>query len=205
MKIFFLFLTGGVRGGGGCTGSACRIGWIVAGSVIGGLFALAAIIFLIVWCCRRRQRHQSSDSNMKEAFLDPKSSKSNTSNYETYSDDFRKNGTWTTRYNQYGKWHGPHRVSLNFDRNLNQVAGKGSDDVGQFVINGYLSADNQSLSLRKTYESGTGDVQENFGHTVTLQLTWNPSHSQFEGKWSVSTSRYAGDGQYELKFDNYSE
>ncbi|CAF4039414.1 unnamed protein product [Rotaria sp. Silwood1] len=54
---------GGSRGGSGyrgstsrgssCQGSNCHIAGIIAGSVIGGIFGIIAIISLTIFCCRR--------------------------------------------------------------------------------------------------------------------------------------------------------
>jgi hypothetical protein len=40
------------------------------------------------------------------------------------------------------------------------------------------------------------------GHTVTIQLYWNPDNNQFEGKWYVQTAKYRGEDKFELKLSN---
>ncbi|CAF5203326.1 unnamed protein product, partial [Rotaria magnacalcarata] len=39
------------------------------------------------------------------------------------------------------------------------------------------------------------------GHSVTIELTWDPKEHQFIGKWYVDTSMFRGEDQYELKFE----
>lgn len=111
-------------------------------------------------------------------------------------------GTWTSQYYQYGKLHGPHHLSLNFDYGLMNVSGHGSDDVGTYKINGIYSTETERIGLTKTYKTGTGDFRENLGHNVTIQLYWNPNHNQFEGKWYVQTAKYRGEDRFVLKIAN---
>ncbi|CAF5091265.1 unnamed protein product, partial [Rotaria sp. Silwood1] len=76
---------------------------------------------------------------------------------------------------------------------------------GIFTIDGVFSSQTHRMDLIKTYERDTGNSNENIGHQVTLQLTWNSDHNQFEGKWFVRTSNYRGEGIFELKLDEFSE
>lgn len=48
--------SGGGGGGGSCIGEDCRIGGIIAGSVIGGIALIAAILFLSIYCYRRYKK-----------------------------------------------------------------------------------------------------------------------------------------------------
>ncbi|CAF1106498.1 unnamed protein product [Adineta steineri] len=112
-----------------------------------------------------------------------------------------KSGHWKSQYFQYGKWHGPCRFSLTFDTNSMTVKGTGSDDIGKFTINGIYSHETSRLGLSKKYQLGTGNKTENLGHTVTIQLTWNETNNQFEGKWYVQTNKYHGNDKFQLKFD----
>jgi hypothetical protein len=121
---------------------------------------------------------------------------------ETYSKSIFKSGAWTSRYYQYGSWHGPHQLSLTFDTVEMKVNGRGSDDVGKFTINGIYSTKTQRLGLNKTYILGTGNYAENLGHTVTIQLYWKPNNNQFEGTWYVQTGVYSGKNRFVLKFYN---
>jgi hypothetical protein len=121
---------------------------------------------------------------------------------ETDSKSIFQSGAWTSRYYQYKTWHGPHRLSLSFDPGEMKVTGTGSDDVGTFTITGTYLTKTQRLALNKTYRLGTGNCRENLGHTVTIQLYWNPINNQFEGKWYVRTAKYSGEDRFELKPSN---
>jgi len=91
-----------------------------------------------------------------------------------------------------------------FDRPHGKVTGKGLDDVGDFTIDGIFSSENLRLALTQKYQAGTGDLKENFGHTSTIQLKWNSSNKEFQGMWFVQTSTYSGNGEFKLKFEDYS-
>ncbi len=121
---------------------------------------------------------------------------------ETESKSIFQSGAWTSRYYQYRSWHGPHKLTLTFDIGEMKVKGSGSDDVGSFTITGIYSTKTQRLGLSKKYRSGTGNSAQNLGHTVTIQLYWNPDQNQFEGKWYVQTAKYHGEDKFELKLAN---
>ncbi|CAF1190977.1 unnamed protein product [Rotaria sp. Silwood1] len=206
---------GGSRGGGGshsgfrgdsygshhshgCRGYHCGEGsGIIVVIVVGGIFALIAVIFVIVLCYHRYKR-KSFQSN--SAFVNQASAKS-----RMYDKDHFEAGVWSCRYYQYNKWHGPYHLSLSFDHLTSKVSGQGIDDVGIFTIDGVFSSQTHRMDLIKTYERDTGNSNENIEHQVTLQLTWNSDHNQFEGKWFVRTSNYRGEGKFELKLDEFSE
>ncbi len=57
------------------------------------------------------------------------------------------------------------------------------------------------MGLTKTYQEGTGDLQQNLGHNVTTQMTWNSTQRHFEGKWFVQTNKYSGEDKFELKLE----
>lgn len=116
------------------------------------------------------------------------------------SDQFLS-GVWTSRYYQYGRWHGPYMFSLAFDSVTNTITGDGCDDVGQFAIEGIFSAQTNRMALIKTYRKGTGDRQQNLGHSVTIQVAWNVTENQFEGRWFVKTRKYQGNDKFELRLD----
>ncbi|CAF5163313.1 unnamed protein product [Rotaria sp. Silwood1] len=58
-------------------------------------------------------------------------------NYERFP---FQTGTWSFRYFQYGKWHGPYRMTLTFDSYLGEITGQGTDDVGDFTTDGIFSS-----------------------------------------------------------------
>ena len=159
--------------------------------MIGGVFGVVAVIFTTAFCvkrCRGRPYRSNVD------FIDQGSNE--TTSYE--KDQF-ETGPWSSRYHQRGRWHGPHTLSLNFDRGMATVHGQGTDDVGEFSIEGIFSIKTRRMALTKKYRAGTGDSSENFGHSVTLQLIWNPANEQFEGKWFIQTAKYHGEDKFQLK------
>ena len=161
---------------------------------MGGGLGLFAIIFGSVFCYRRC-RGRPSQPNL--VFV--KEAPSTTAAYEK---DHFQTGLWSSVYYQYGTAHGPHSWSLSFDRGASTVSGQGRDDVGSFAINGTFSLETHRMGLTKTYQRGTGNSLENFGHAVTLQLTWNAVNNRFEGKWFVRSPSYNGEGNFELKFQS---
>ena len=178
--------------GGSCTGDNCNENaGIIAGSVIGGIFGILAVVFTTVFCvkrCRGRPHHSNVD------FIDQGSN--GTASYEK---DHFEAGPWSSRYYQRGRWHGPHTLSLEFDRGMSTVHGQGTDDVGDFTVEGIFSTKTHRMALTKKYSAGTGDTSENFGHSVTLQLVWNAANEQFEGKWFIQTAKYRGEDKFQLK------
>ena len=90
-------------------------------------------------------------------------------------------------------------MSLSFDHQASTITGSGSDNVGTYVIDGIFSSHSRRVGLTKKYQLGIGNPLENLGHTVTIQLEWNSSHRQFEGKWYVRTKSFRGEGAFELK------
>ncbi|CAF3006669.1 unnamed protein product, partial [Rotaria sp. Silwood2] len=93
-----------------------------------------------------------------------------------------ESGLWSSRYYQYDAWHGSHQLSLSFDPETSKVTGNGSDDVGDYNIEGIYSTTTHWMGLTKKYQNGTGDLSQNLGHYVTIQVTWNTNQRRFEGK-----------------------
>ncbi|UJR34634.1 hypothetical protein I4U23_027411 [Adineta vaga] len=110
-------------------------------------------------------------------------------------------GFWLSRYYQYDKFHGPYRFSLLFDPETSKITGNGSDDIGEFVIEGVYSIKTNRIAFIKKYRKGTGNLIENLGHNVTIQVDWNCNQYQFEGKWFIKTKNYNEEGRVELKFE----
>lgn len=50
--------------------------------------------------------------------------------------------------------------------------------------------------MDKKYILGTGNPQENLGHTVDLKLQWQ--NGKFEGRYSVHTKKYQGTGVWNI-------
>ncbi|UJR19179.1 hypothetical protein I4U23_022309 [Adineta vaga] len=121
-------------------------------------------------------------------------------NISQMSDPF-KTGIWSFNYYQYGKSHGPYRMSLQFNHSSSIVTGRGTYDVGDFTMDGVFSSENFRLGINQRYIEGTGDANENLGHTSILQMAWNSNQNQFEGKWYVKTHKYTGNGNFHLRFE----
>ena len=119
------------------------------------------------------------------------------------SDQF-ESGVWSSRYYQYGIWHGPYQFSLVFDPETSQVTGNGWDDVGEYTVQGLYSRRTNRMSLIKGYRKGTGNRTQNLGHNVTIQVAWKSSERLFEGRWFVKTSKYSGDDKFQLRLEKSS-
>jgi hypothetical protein len=194
-----------VSGGGGyyggssssCTTAECqRNSGIIAGSIIGGIFGLVLLVFGTICCCKHcKGRPFRKNSTFVRLAL------SNQLSQEPHDISAFQSGIWSSRYFQYGKWHGPYQFSLSFDPQSQKVTGSGSDDVGTFTIDGTYSMKTHRIGLTKTYQAGTGNRSENLGHQVTIQLTWNAQNNQFQGKWYVQTNKYHGEDKFELSFN----
>ena len=90
-----------------CSGVTCSEGGIIAGSVLGFHFAVAAVVLSIVYChCRNKGKPWRSN----QAFVHQASSK----NLPQGEAQF-KSGRWTSQYRQGGTLHGPHQCLLTFD------------------------------------------------------------------------------------------
>lgn len=156
---------------------------------------MLAVVFTTIFCVRR-WRGRAYRSNVD--FIRQGSNVAS-----TYEKDHFESGPWSSRYYQYSAWHGPHALTLNFDRGMSTIRGEGTDDVGNYTVEGVFSIETHRMGLTKTYRAGTGNSRENFGHSVTLQLAWNPANEQFEGKWFIQTARYRGEDKFQLKFGNH--
>ena len=148
-----------------------------------------------MYLCWRCCAGKPSRSNVK--FI----AKGATTNEEAQRIDMKRfrSGLWESQYFQYDKFHGPHQVQLSFDVEQSKVTGSGSDDVGTYSIDGIYSTQTCRMGLTKTYQYGTGNPLENFGHNVIIQLEWKRESKQFEGKWYVRTKKFVGSGAFKLK------
>ncbi len=124
-------------------------------------------------------------------------------NEETQIIDIKlfQSGVWESQYFQYKKWHGFHQVDLFFDAQQLKVTGSGFDDIGMYTIDGVYSTHSRRMGLTKTYQAGTGNLSQNLGHKVTIQLEWNRNTNQFEGQWYVRTRNFKGSGDFTLKLN----
>ncbi len=116
------------------------------------------------------------------------------------SENIFQSGIWSGRYYQNENWHDPRQLSLSFDSNSFTIIGNGSDDVGAYNVSGRYSTTTNEIELIKTYQLGTGDEQENLGHSVTIEVTWDPEKQLFAGNWYLNKSSYRDEDLFELKF-----
>jgi hypothetical protein len=183
-------------GNAACITDKCKHDNLIVGIVLGVIGGIVVLCFGCVGLlrCLRGKPLRSNTTFIKAAAYD--------NMVETEKKSIFQSGVWTSHYYQYGKWNGPCRQSLSFDAGEMKVKGTGSDNVGAFNIAGIYSTKTQRLGLTKTYKPRTGNLAENLGHTVMIQLYWNPSKTQFEGKWYVQTKKYCGEDKFELKPSN---
>ncbi|CAF4225525.1 unnamed protein product, partial [Rotaria sordida] len=196
---------GGYYGGGGtaCTTDECRRkSGIIVGSIIGGLVGLSLLICSIVLCYKHGKcRNPCAGRPFRNNSIFVKLPNLRNRKQQGYGISPFQSGIWSSRYFQYGRWHGPCQFSLSFDQQSMKVTGSGTDDVGTFTIDGIYSSKTHRIGLTKTYQRGTGNPSENLGHRVIIQLTWNAQNNQFEGKWYVQKNRYHGEAKFELVFN----
>lgn len=180
-----------------CKTDECRrkLG-IVAGSIIGGslviMFGFIGIVCCRVWCNGRPFRKNSVFINITNS----KQRQQEIDNVKPF-----QSGIWSSQYFHYKRCHGSQKILLLFDPQSMKVTGSGLDDVGSFTIDGIYSNQTCRIGLTKQYQSDIGDLTENLGHQVIIQLTWNVKNDQFEGKWYGKTKKYRGEDKFELKFD----
>ncbi len=178
------------RGGRTCTDDACR-----RESTIESYFIIGCIIVIVI-VVFFSQSSTGKPAQSNEIYVNLPSNEIDEQDFNQF-----QSGFWSSRYYQYDTWHGPYQFSLLFDPRTWKVTGNGLDDVGAYAIEGIYSTKTNRIGLTKTYQMGTGDPAQNLGHNVTIQVTWNLSQRQFEGKWFVQTSKYSGENKFELKLE----
>jgi hypothetical protein len=186
---------------GGGSGSSCKTEECQRREKIGGYCFLGLIGFMLLcaciyFCCCDRRGQPRQDNSVFVNLLNQTINQQERSDISPF-----QSGIWSSRYFQYGSWHGPHQCPLVFDSRSMNVTGTRSDDVGVFTITGIYSNETNRIGLTKTYQAGTGNQSENLGHHVTIQLTWNVQDRQFVGKWYVQTNQYRGQGAFELRYN----
>ena len=118
-------------------------------------------------------------------------------------DAFFQSGGFLSYYQQYNTFHGPFEMKLAFYPLAGYIVhGGGTDDVGTYVIKGVYSPRTLRMGLEKYYQEGTGNPMENLGHTVTIQVEWNPTQEQFHGKYYVVTPRHRDENVFVIQFQN---
>lgn len=176
-----------------CSSISCRrYTALIAGSIVGGGISIILLLICISHCYRRCRRRPSQTNT---TFVKATNHKSN-----SYDSSLFKSGIWSSRYLQYGIWHGPTYLSLSFYSHLCEVAGSGSDDLGTFTIAGTYSTKTGRMGLTKVSRSDAGNRTEQLEDQVIIQLVWNSQSRQFEGKRYVRNKTYHEENRMELKF-----
>ena len=181
------------------TPEECRKENIVIITVFTGIFMIPCIVCCVCGCIKCNQCSRKNAGIPKQyntVFVHHNS----LPNRKNEIDPF-ETGTWSFLYRQYGRWHGPYQLLLSFNHSSSKVTGHGSDDVGDFTIDGIFSSKNLRLGLTQKYKAGTGNPRENLDHTSIIQLRWNSSKKEFDGKWYVKTYKYSGNGDFKLKVE----
>lgn len=161
--------------------------------------ASCAVILIAIWVILWNTRTNKPPVS-NETFVNIVDETSSEMKKEDLNNIFQS-GQWISFYIQYSKWHGPHTFSMYFDHETLKINGTGTDDVGDFSIDGIYSLKTGRLDLTKVYQKGTGSPYENFGHTVVIQVKWNVKERQFDGKWYVNTRKYCGQDFIKFKFN----
>lgn len=181
-----------IGGGSACTTEECVRTSKIIGACLGAV--VIGIILYYLQRCYRDCRH-GLPSQMNIVYILRRSAH----NYILDNDPF-ETGIWTFRCYQYDKWNGPFRLALRFDHSAGTLSGHGNDNIGNFTIDGLFSSRNLRLGLSMKYQRGTGDRNQNWGHTATVQLKWNSAENRFTGKWYVRVPNYHGEDKFELAF-----
>jgi hypothetical protein len=184
--------------GEGCESSKTAFDYIVF-SVIGVVGVLGGVLCVCSMCNRESTPSARTGFDTVPTTEMPMSDNP-TNNIPMNNANIFQSGTWSSRYFQYGKWHGQHEFLLSFDANSLTVNGHGKDDVGSYTITGQYSTQSNEIELIKKYQEATGDFSENLGHDVTIEVTWNSMKHLFEGKWYVDTPEFTGEDTFELTF-----
>lgn len=185
------------KSGTNCTTNECqRNSGIIMDSIIGDIYVFSFVVLGIIYCCKWCT---GRPFRKNPAFVNVKNTEQ--LKQESYDVNVFQSGVWSSQYFQYGSWHGPHEFLLSFDSQSMKIIGSGSDDVGEFTIDGIYSNQTYRVGLTKQYQAGTGNPFENLGHQVIIQLTWNVENYRFEGKWYVQTNKFYGEDKFELKFE----
>lgn len=156
-------------------------------------FSFTGIFFVCVCACCR-YFHKSLLTN--EVFVSRIAERS-----VAGTEDFFKSGLWSMRYLQNEEWHESNRFTIWFNHETLTMTGIGNDYIGTFTVDGVFSSVSNRMGLSKKYQEGTGDPKENFGQTVTIQVTLNSRRTQFEGKWYVVDPGYDEREPIELKLE----
>ena len=114
-------------------------------------------------------------------------------NYDSYNDQNPFiTGLYSGCYDQGQDEHNMKAFRLRFDQETETVQGNGTDNVGNYTIDGIYSNRTKRIALNKTYIRGTGNAEQNLGHTVKVLLEFDIKRNEFQGDYHVKTKKYEG-------------
>ena len=177
--------------------------FLVVIAIIGCCICIGGLVF----CLAKRRSSGAGFNRVPTAETNPAQEKTTAVSIpiketEANETNLFPSGIWSGRYFQYDQWNGPSNFSLSFDSSSFTIDGRGSDDIGDFNLTGRYSTATKEIELLKKYQRNTGDESENFGHTVTIEVTWDGDKQLFLGQWYVDTDSYRDEDRYELQFRN---
>ncbi|CAF4064640.1 unnamed protein product [Rotaria sp. Silwood2] len=118
------------------------------------------------------------------------------------SDSIFISGTFASYHYISGEYYGPYDIGLGFYPEADHIVhGKGKDDIGIYVITGIYSRKTLRMSLKLHYQLGTGNPEENLGHTAIVQVKWNRSNEQFEGKYYVRNTLHHDENKFVIRYE----
>ncbi|CAF1205009.1 unnamed protein product [Rotaria sp. Silwood1] len=111
-------------------------------------------------------------------------------------------GTFASYHYISDEYYGPYDMILGFYPEAGYIVyGKGKDNVGTYVIKGIYSSKTLRMSLKKHYQLGTGNSEENLGHKATVQVKWDRINQQFEGKYYVRNKLHHYENKYVIRYE----
>lgn len=193
------FIDSGVSGNGIiCSGTGCRRrAALIGGSVVGGGIGLVLCLFSL-WFCYRRCKGRPWKNNRQ--FI-----RSRTNPRMVLDQTPFKSGVWSSRHLQDTLWQGPVRYMLSFDHHSFTVTGSGVDYIGSFTVDGLFSPETGRMALTKMYSVQNTRPSTSTKLRTIIQLQWNETAHQFEGKWYTQTKTYRAENRFYLKFNQHQQ
>lgn len=111
-------------------------------------------------------------------------------------------GTFASYYCHNNEYHGPFDMKLGFYPSARDVVhGRGKDDIGTYIITGIYSARTLRMSLKKHYQFGTENPNANLDQVEKIQVKWNHSNQQFEGKYYRRTELDHNENKFIIRYE----
>ena len=180
---------------GNCVGAGCRQKNPILAFIMGVLTLIFLIGVLVVLCCfiqykrtRARSKPRKTDEEIPAAIPIPEHESLLT-------------GNWSSRYYRNGDWHGPHPISLTFDRTLQSVQGYGTNDLGAYTVHGTVTPTESLMTLTLSYDAYNNTPMPDPNNSVLIKLAWNAISEQYEGNWTLGGFGEQQENPFELRFD----